>query len=60
MDGKGVEAKLQHPLDVEVILNTDYIVVCDSYNHKVFSIYLLKSCRIIVHNFLVTLNESID
>lgn len=34
-DGKGIGAKIQHPLDVCHIPNTDYAIICDSYNHKV-------------------------
>lgn len=34
-DGKGVEVKLQHPLDVCYIPETNFVIVCDSYNHKV-------------------------
>ena len=33
-DGKGFEAKLQHPLAVTV-QDSDSILVADSYNHKV-------------------------
>ncbi|XP_067942575.1 NHL repeat-containing protein 2-like [Watersipora subatra] len=34
VDGKGVTAKLQHPLDICHIPNSDHVVICDSYNHK--------------------------
>lgn len=35
MDGKGVDAKLQHPLGVAWASEQNLLYVADSYNHKV-------------------------
>ncbi|XP_039894954.1 NHL repeat-containing protein 2 [Simochromis diagramma] len=35
MDGKGVDAKLQHPLDVAWASEQNLLYVADSYNHKI-------------------------
>uniref|UniRef100_A0A3Q0RUT5 NHL repeat containing 2 n=1 Tax=Amphilophus citrinellus TaxID=61819 RepID=A0A3Q0RUT5_AMPCI len=35
MDGKGVEAKLQHPLGVAWVPEQSVLYVADSYNHKI-------------------------
>ena len=34
-DGKGIDAKLQHPLAVEYNCTNGFVYVADSYNHKV-------------------------
>ena len=34
-DGKGIDAKLQHPLGVAMVTSTKSLLVADSYNHKV-------------------------
>ena len=34
VDGKGIDAKLQHPLGVAFISATKSLIVADSYNHK--------------------------
>ena len=52
MDGKGTEAKLQHPLDVAFIpedpafnqrINEEHLFIVDSYNHKLKEASDLKS-----------------
>lgn len=35
VDGKGVDAKLQHPLGVAWMAEQSLLYVADSYNHKV-------------------------
>lgn len=35
VDGKGVDAKLQHPLGVTWDASSSLLYVADSYNHKV-------------------------
>ena len=37
-DGKGIDAKLQHPLGVSYIPSTKSLIVADSYNHKLKTI----------------------
>ena len=34
IDGKGIDAKLQHPLGVSFIPSNKTLIVADSYNHK--------------------------
>ena len=34
-DGKGIEARLQHPLGVSLASSGGPLLVADSYNHKV-------------------------
>ena len=52
VDGKGTEAKLQHPLDVAFIpedpafnqrINEEHLFIVDSYNHKLKEASDLKS-----------------
>lgn len=45
VDGKGCDAKLQHPLDVVVVRrdNDVNLVVADSYNHKLKIVGDLKA-----------------
>ena len=38
IDGKGTDAKLQHPLGVAFIPSTKSLIVADSYNHKLKTI----------------------
>ncbi|XP_022342770.2 NHL repeat-containing protein 2-like isoform X1 [Crassostrea virginica] len=33
-DGKGIDAKLQHPLGVAMVTSSNSLLVADSYNHK--------------------------
>ena len=55
-DGKGIGAKIQHPLDVCHIPNTDYAIICDSYNHKV-SECLKVINQVVKRKYLTSLRE---
>ena len=58
VDGKGIDAKLQHPLGVAFIPSTKSLIVADSYNHKLKTIQDLDqraaSCKTIED---ITTNE---
>ncbi|ESO93122.1 hypothetical protein LOTGIDRAFT_119776 [Lottia gigantea] len=49
VDGKGVEAKLQHPLGLIASQSTDQLYMADSYNHKIKCVDLkTKMCTTIL------------
>ncbi|XP_055955641.1 NHL repeat-containing protein 2 [Patella vulgata] len=51
VDGKGVEAKLQHPLGVALLQDKQQLLIADSYNHKIKSVDLkTKMCTTILGN----------
>ena len=58
VDGKGIDAKLQHPLGVAFISSTKSLIVADSYNHKLKTVQDLDqraaSCQTIKD---ITTNE---
>lgn len=46
VDGKGIDAKLQHPLGVAAV--GEFIYVTDSYNHKVSQSICTKTLNRII------------
>lgn len=48
VDGKGIDAKLQHPLGVCWDEGNSLLYVADSYNHKVSLFYMLISFHLLV------------
>lgn len=49
MDGKGYEAKLQHPLAVAWSGKQNQLFVCDTYNHKIKKIQVSNGNCVSIH-----------